>query len=149
MAEVGVPEVEERARTDCGRVSKVGISAGTGGAVAAAVGKALFDRRWASCKAELQNERPLVPPQLAAYRQRWALTEITSPSRGRALPEEERSKEGTPVGPSVLCQPSGGVRRWPVLRGERPSSCAQLRIRLQGTPQPPADEELNGGPQRR
>jgi len=84
MAEVGVPELEDRAMTDCGVVSHMGISAVTGGAGAAAVGKAFFDRSWASRQADLQKELQLVSPQLAADRQRWALTAITSPSRGRA-----------------------------------------------------------------
>ncbi len=90
MAELGFPELEDRAMTDFGIVSNVVISAVTGGAVAAAVVKAFFDRRLESRKAELQKEMQIVSPQIEAYRKLWVLTEITSPSRGRALTEEER-----------------------------------------------------------
>jgi hypothetical protein len=90
MAEVGFPALEDRAMTDFGIVSTVVISAVTGGAVTAAVAKAFFDRSLESRKAELQKEMQIVSPQIEAYRKLWALTEITSPSRGRALTEEER-----------------------------------------------------------
>ena len=77
MAGLGFPELEDRAMTDFGIVSNVVISAVTGGAVAAAVVKAFFDRNLESRKAELQKEMQIVSPQIEAYRKLWALTEIT------------------------------------------------------------------------
>ncbi len=80
MAELGFPELEDRAMTDFGIVSNVVISAVTGGAVVAAVVKAFVDRSLESRKAELQKEMQIVSPQIEAYRKLWALR--SSPETG-------------------------------------------------------------------